>query len=349
MMLSESPLTDTLDGVVERLIGLATTREWPHPMRSWLRGARSQALSQIRSRYLPRARALWSPLQKGDPGAIQPFEALVDEAMAQMRAQAEQHAGAGWLGSLRRPLESSLYRDGQEHIDDPGFSREARAGLVRLLDRTSRLNGSYARLLSLAQPLLDLARAAPVPHLLDVASGAGGFARYVSEQRPAGSLLLEASDIDGDYVAQGEARARARGLPIRFRVFDALDLAGPCEKPDQPEQADVLTCLHALHHFSPGKAARLLAACARAARTGVVILDGERRLSTWFVTWLGAMYIRNRDFQHDAVVSARRLYVQQEVELLCALAPLPPGTRIETGITPPAHLYVRLFKGGPCP
>lgn len=230
--------------LLDRLIGAAAGCRWPHPFTAAL-----ERLRAARERYLPCVRPLWEPLARGEAGAEVAFDGILLEAMAWLRG-----AAAAAAGPVLGRVEVALYREGAERIDDPGFPRPARERVVALIDRASRVQGTYAALAREVAPLL--ARAGPRPRLLDVAGGAGGFACFLAE-RSGAALELESSDRCADYVAQGEARARRRGLAVRFRTFDALD-----PRPGAA-RADVLTCLHALHHFAPGPAARLLGVCAR--------------------------------------------------------------------------------------
>ena len=85
---------------------------------------------------------------------------------------------------------------------------------------------------------------------------------------------------------------------------------------------------------------------ARAARVGACFIDGER---SWVL--LGAfvpaatLISRSRTLVHDGIVSLRRMYYREELELLGALAPgVPEGVRVEVGSSPPAHIYLRLTR-----
>jgi hypothetical protein len=84
----------------------------------------------------------------------------------------------------------------------------------------------------------------------------------------------------------------------------------------------------------------------RAAKTGACLIDGERSfLMCGLVAIATSLYGRSYVLFHDGVVSLRRMYYEEELGLLAALAPgLPPAARIETGAFLPAHAFVRVTR-----
>src|SRR6185503_3151896 len=117
---------------------------------------------------------------------------------------------------------------------------------------------------------------------------------------------VEASDIKGEYLALGRARAAELGAAIGFFVEDALAPEGL-----RARGADVITCTQSIHHFSPGMVARMLGEAARVAEVGVCFIDGERSwLHCGLVATATALYARSYVLFHDGVVSLRRMFYE---------------------------------------
>ncbi|RYE85702.1 MAG: class I SAM-dependent methyltransferase, partial [Oxalobacteraceae bacterium] len=173
---------------------------------------------------------------------------------------------------------------------------------------------------------------------LDVAAGTGGFCLALKQRRGA-QLEVTASDLCGGYLEAGAQQARAAGLEVQFRPLDALKLDGL-----SPGSFDIVTCTQSLHHFSAGVAARLLAQCARLATTGVCFIDGERGLPP-LVTMAPLMALYGRDWPvvHDTIVSIRRMYLAEEMQLLAALVPHPlTHCAVRCERFGPGHAYIML-------
>ncbi len=77
--------------------------------------------------------------------------------------------------------------------------------------------------------------------------------------------------------------------------------------------ADVVTCIHVLHHLNPPEAIALLHELRRVARLRVVCLDLNRNASTLVGAWLlTRLTSRNRLTRADGVQSVRRAYTAAE-------------------------------------
>ena len=119
---------------------------------------------------------------------------------------------------------------------------------------------------------------------------------------------------------------------------DALDL-----KNLAPGSYDVLTCMQSLHHFSPGQVAVMFSEAARVAARGVIFLDGTRSaLAAVGLGGLGLFRYRDPDFVHDALVSFRRFFVAEELELLAQLGPWGGGASARW--IAPGHCLLALRK-----
>jgi SAM-dependent methyltransferase len=308
------------------------------PVRWRLAPHRREAMHQVLAAYQTRAAELGPDVAAGRTNAIERYDALVAQALDEMRAMRPPKTGGLDTTALLDAIDRPLLRNVPEVMDDPSFPQDVRAEALDVLDRLNEAAGSYQAFLGLLMPLVEAGERAgrrPV-RVHDVAAGHGGFAIYLG--RLLGErVALEASDVAAEYLALGEARAAALGIPVGFRVVDAL-------APKALRGADVVTCTQSLHHFTPGMVARLIGEAAREARVGALLVDGERSWLTWGVlTPVAALYGRTYAFVHDAAVSVRRMFYEEELGLLAGLAPMVPGTaRVETGTASPAHTFVRI-------
>lgn len=332
-------LQRSVDPLVERLIRAGIALELRDPIRWALVEHRREAMRRAIAEAAPRIAAVAGGVVARDPDAIAWYDALIDEAITRMRSARPKDGG---VTAILSAIDQRLYKDGEEILDDASFPMEARA---RSLDGLHRLNeqfGSYEAFMTALAPLLDAARArghGPI-RIHDLAAGHAGFAVLLKQRLGAGAVV-EASDLKGEYLALGRARAEELGVDVGFFVEDALTIEGP-----RARGVDILTCTQSIHHFAPGMVARMLGEAARAAKVGVCFIDGERSfLMCGLVAIATALYGRSRVLFHDGIVSLRRMFYEEELGLLAALAPgVPPTARIETGAMLPAHAYVRVTR-----
>lgn len=335
-MLLSNVLRHRLDPLLEAVMRRVSRRDVRGPMRAWLAPHLERAKSRSLERFGPKVALLEAGVLAGDEDAIARYDALVGEALAAMRRARPDERSSGLLAAV----DAQLYRDAPELMDDPSFPEDERKQTLDLLDRFNTNNGLYASVAKTLAPLVELAASSggrPVVH--DVAAGHGGLALFLAE-RMGDEVALEASDLRDEYLELGRARARERGLSVSFSVEDALVLSGPLRR-----GVDVITCTQALHHFPPGMIARMIGAAARTARVGICFVDGERSVTTLaLVALAGALYGRRYAFFHDSVTSVRRMFYEEELALCAALAPGLPAARVETGIAPPSHCFVRVTR-----
>jgi 2-polyprenyl-3-methyl-5-hydroxy-6-metoxy-1,4-benzoquinol methylase len=315
------------------------------PMLVALAPHRKEAMRRAAEVVAERAAAIEKDVIARDPGAASRFDALVAEAVGTMRsihpggADAE---GAAPLVSALSMIERRLYRDAPEWLDDPSFPEDERTLALDRLDLVNRALGSYDAFTAILMPLIEAAERAgrsPV-RVHDLASGHAGFA-VLLKQVLGDRVVVEASDIKPEYLEIGRARAAALGVAVDFFTEDALAMDGIRER-----GVDIVVCTQAIHHFPPGMVARVIGEASRAVKVGACFIDGER---SWIL--LGAfipaatLISRNRTLVHDGIVSLRRMYYREELDLLGALAPgVPEGVRVEVGSSPPAHIYLRLTR-----
>jgi hypothetical protein len=310
------------------------------PMLTAFAPRRREAMRRVRASMEARAAAIEEAVVARDPEAASRFDALAAEAVDQMRAM--DPGGAGPARPILSAIERRLYRDAPEWLDDPSFPEDQRTEALDRLDTVNRALGSYDTFVELLMPLIEAAERAgrsPV-RVHDLASGHAGFA-VLLKQMLGDRVAVEASDIKPEYLEIGRARAEALGVKVDFFTEDALAMDGI-----RARGVDIVVCTQALHHFPPGMVARIIGEASRAAHVGACFIDGER---SWLL--LGAfipaatLISRSRTLVHDGIVSLRRMYYREELDLLGALAPgVPEDVRVEVGSSPPAHIYLRLTR-----
>lgn len=272
------------------------------------------------------------------------LQAFVDDAVERLRQTRREIAerSSNPLTRLRARVDELVRVDTTEYMDRPEFPADEKQRLVDILHTFNRILMTYRRFLLDLQPVVEAAarRHGRPARVLELASGAGEFALELAQLARGKGLPVEVtgSDIVPEYVAQASEKARSRGLDVRFvelNAFDLGDLAG--------EGYDAIFIGQAMHHFSPGQLARMIAQAGRVSRHFLGI-DGRRGLTTLgFVPPSSALF-GNRYFWHDAVVSARRFYSEPELSLVARLA--APKARVSARERPPGLSLLRVDFGG---
>jgi SAM-dependent methyltransferase len=311
----------------------------PDPLRALLAPARRGALREVLARFQPRAAELSAALERAEPAARRAFASLADTALLEMRRQvAKSAARSGGARNWAASVDAWWRRtDASENMDDPELDEQVRIRIVSHLDAMNELLGSYRLFFDRVRPLL---RESGTTRMLDLAAGHGGFALATARSAREERIQLEivASDIRGEYLALGEHRSRSERLGVRFVTQDALDLSNIA-----PGDYDILTSTQALHHFSPGQIALMFAEAARIAARGVLFIDGARSALTGAATWaVGVFGYRDRAFAHDSLVSFRRFFVPEELELLARLG--PGCDRARGSAVAPGHCLLELAR-----
>ena len=331
-------LRDGFDPAFARFVRFALGFGFRDPVRWSLAPHRRDAMRRTAAQIVLRAQTLAGAVVARNPEAIAAYDALIAEAVDQMRAI--RPTATGKLTAFYDALDRRLYRNDPEFLDDPEFPMAERARGLDGLHRLNELLGSYEAFLNALMPLIELAEKSghrPV-RIHDLAAGHAGFAVFLA-QRLGSRVAMEASDIKDEYLDLGRARAREAGVHVDFFCEDALAIDGPRER-----GVDILICTQSVHHFPPGMVARMIGEAARAATTGVLIADAERSwLFYGLVTVASALHGRSWVLVHDGMVSLRRMFYEEELGLLATLAPnLPPAAHLETGTFLPAHAFVRI-------
>lgn len=336
------PLAPALDPVLDPLAIRAT-----RAIQKVLRGPPLRAEhARSRDRALETVLAKYEPLVRGITD-VATYDGLIARAAEELRGDAEARVAQSRFERFAHAVDRVVHHDTPEWLDDPSFDERLR---VRTLDRLDRMNeaiGAYDAFFAAIEPAIERARSAGVarPTIVDLASGHAMFAVALALRFGAreGRVRVIATDLVPEYLELGRARARKLAMNddmIAFMPQDALDLRDLPAKIGGP--IDVVTCTQTLHHFPPGMVARLFAAASAAARYGAVLVDGERNpFALAMIAGVSVALGRGSvPFLHDAFVSMRRMYTEQELALFARLAP-GPERAIERGWYPPGHVYVR--------
>lgn len=336
-----------LDAPLEAAMRLGSELSLQNPIRTVLARHRRATGQEVTARYRPALLPLEAGVLAREPDAIARYDALVGEAVATMRSS--RPAG---VGALLGFVEQALYRNGDELLDNPTVPQAIRVHVLDVLDRFNEHLGSYARWTALIDELASAgsgvrsSAATPSPpgarplSVVELAAGHGSFSLQLARHFGAGARVT-ATDLRDEYLALGRPRAAALGLDVAFVAQDATNLSNYA-----PGDVDIFVCTQSLHHFPPGMVSRMMGEAARAARLGLCFIDAERGvLPLLLVSPLLLAYGRSWPVLHDTVTSLRRMYYEEELALLAALAPaLPAHTHVESGRRAPGFAYVRLVN-----
>lgn len=202
----------------------------------------------------------------------------------------------------------------------------SRTDAVELLD-----SGSLS-MSEVEQNLADLARLNRLPG--GTATSVDGVRRLLGRRRDA--RILDAGTGSGDMpLAFARRTWRSVGvdlnpdvLPIARRTTAHEPLIEIVEAdaralPFDDGAFDVAHCSLLVHHLEPDEVVRALRELSRVAREGVVINDLRRGIWPLCATWASiTAFGRSRVTRHDGLISVRRAYTLDELDLLLADAGL---------------------------
>ncbi|MFO0611108.1 MAG: methyltransferase domain-containing protein [Polyangiaceae bacterium] len=262
----------------------------------------------------------WKTMEELERQADARIESL-RRARAELATTRRDQLGC-WLDARVRSTEV-------ETLDQPDHPEARKLEQIKLLHLQNRLLRSYVRYVRVLEPVVAEARARRGHRrvrVLELASGAGEMTMALSAEmeRRGWDVDVTGSDIVPAYVDDANARAHARGSRATFRLIDAFELASAV----QSEAFDVVLVAQSAHHFSAGQLARLIAAAQAMGGTHVVIIDGHRSLRLLVGLPVLAALSLDRDFTHDAWISARRLFSEPELAAIARLA--APSARVST-------------------
>lgn len=235
---------------------------------------------------------------------------------------------SGKIASVGASIDAALRTDAVEHLDEDGYPEKGKLGIALGLHWMNVASASYLRFFNRLLPILKTVerRYGRPARVLEIASGAGGFAFALDAlaRRKGVEVEVTASDIVPLYVSRGQERAARTGARVTFRHIDALDMSAL-----EDGAYDVVFVAQSVHHFSPGKLARMIAESRRVATTAFVSVDGYRSLGmVAFVSGTAVMSLWPA-MVHDAVISVRKFYGEAELEAIAKMA--APGAKVTLG------------------
>jgi SAM-dependent methyltransferase len=325
-----------VDVAVGRIARWLAQSDTSFPALKILESSRKTACERALASHANDARRLAPLLDAGQPAARKELARIAERALGEMRRDAR--AIAAGQGVSRRLLANvhAWWADtrAEEYLDDPDFDPELRVRVLSHLDAMNDVLGSYQLFFDAVRPLL---RPRGRTSILDLAAGHAGFSLEAARiaQREGLELRLVASDVKSEYLEIGAAAARAEDLEVSFLLQDALDLSNL-----ERGAYDVITCTQSLHHFPAGLVAVMLSEALRVAGRGVVFVDGcPSLIGAAAIGSLCLFRYGDRAFAHDAVVSFRRFFAPEELELMTRLT--ARGERAEVKVLAPAYTLVR--------
>jgi ubiquinone/menaquinone biosynthesis C-methylase UbiE len=217
--------------------------------------------------------------------------------------------GNATLNSLRRHLPLSSRADGVELLDSGRLSPlEVEQNLADLA-RLNRLPGGTAASVTGVRRLLGTLRAA---RILDVGTGRGDIPLAFADR----AWRSVGVDVNPE-VLHVARRETARQPLIEIVEGDARSL------PFDDGAFDVAHCSLLSHHLEPDEVVTSLRELSRVARHGVVVNDLTRGIWPFCATGATIMVFgRSRVTRSDGLLSARRAYTLDELDVLLAEAGL---------------------------
>lgn len=216
-------------------------------------------------------------------------------------------------------IDRAIRTDEQEHMDDPSLPTSKKLETIRALDSMNNLMALYPRYLSVIEPSIhEVSRKKKRPaRILELASGAGGFAFSIADRAKHSSLPVEiaGSDIVPEYVEYCNRTAAERKLPVRFSVINAFAMDTLDLRP-----SDIILVSQSLHHFTPGQLARILEQSRLHGASLFLGLDGHRGIDLLAGVPLIAMLQGNSVLTLDGYTSARKFYSELELDLIAQIA-----------------------------
>jgi 2-polyprenyl-3-methyl-5-hydroxy-6-metoxy-1,4-benzoquinol methylase len=256
----------------------------------------------------------------GPPARGPALEDHVDAAIHWLRASRSARAREeGGLTRLGATLDAALRTDAVEHMDDPAYPERGKLAIALGLHLLNVSTFAYRRFFTLLAPLLReaSARHGRPARVLELAGGSGGFALALASLARRSGLDVEVtgSDIVPLYVERAREEAKRARVPVTYQRLDALDMASV-----EDGAYDVVFIGQSTHHFSAGKIGRMIAEAKRVATSAFVSVDGYRSLGMVAFVSGTALLTMWPAMVHDATISARRFYGEDELAAIARLA-----------------------------
>ncbi len=284
-------------------------------------------------------RSMRAPAPRGEA-----LEHHVDGVLGELRAERVRRAGeTGGLAKVGASIDAALRTDAVEHMDEAGYPEKGKLGIALGLHMMNVASASYRRFFTTLLPTLRriAARHQRPARVLELASGAGGFAFALDAlaRKNGARVEVTASDIVPLYITRGQQKAERDRVPVTFRHLDALDMSAVADG-----AYDVIFIAQSVHHFSPGKLARMIAESRRVATTAFVSVDGYRSLGMVAFVSGTAMLSLWPAMVHDSILSVRKFYGEAELEAIARMA--APDARVSLGRIKPLNTVLKVRFDG---
>lgn len=216
-------------------------------------------------------------------------------------------------------IDRFIRTDELEHMDDPSIPASKKLEMIRALDNMNNMMLLYPRYLSVIEPSIhEISRKKKRPaRILELASGAGGFAFAIAGLAKRSSLPIEisGSDIVPEYVEYCNRTAEERKLPVSFSIINAFEMGAL-----EIRSSDIILVSQSLHHFTPGQLARIIEQSRLHGASLFLGLDGHRGIDLLAGVPLIAMLQGISILTLDGYTSARKFYSELELDLIAQIA-----------------------------
>jgi ubiquinone/menaquinone biosynthesis C-methylase UbiE len=202
-----------------------------------------------------------------------------------------------------------------ELMDLPNQDEKALRSDLENLARLNRTFGGRKAVETVFHNLADKTRSLL---LIDLASGYGDHGRNLLGLAKARQHDVTIVAVDFQFQTLQIARQATPSKKMFFVQADARQL------PFRNQAADLAFCSLALHHFAEHDALTVLREMARVGRRGTACVDLVRsRLATFCIWLLTTFIIRDPMVRHDARLSVRRAFTDEEMRSLAHRAGWP--------------------------
>jgi 2-polyprenyl-3-methyl-5-hydroxy-6-metoxy-1,4-benzoquinol methylase len=226
------------------------------------------------------------------------------------------------LAELKEAARLARAPVGAELLDDPDADPAVVAESLRNIARSNRWLGGWAAVRFGLERLLADQPAGARLTLLDIGTGAGDLPLRAARWAAARGVQLVPVGLERNGAAA--TLALRHGLPTAIACAGAL--------PVRDRGVDIVLVSQLAHHLAPGEVARLVRACDRAARVGVVISDLRRSTVAALGFPLVARLLRFDPVTRvDGVTSIRRGYRPAELTALLSEGGVQAEVRTRPG------------------
>jgi ubiquinone/menaquinone biosynthesis C-methylase UbiE len=245
-----------------------------------------------------------------------------DQRVAAFREERARRATeAGGFSALRHRLDRWVRTDTLEVIDRDDMSGKIKISVVQALHHVNVVLRSYGVFTRVVRPHVEAVfneHQRPV-EILELGSGSCEFALHLAKGAKKGfPIKITGSDHVPAFVEAGNEKAKKRGLDVEFKMIDARAMSHI-----ETGSYDLVIITQAIHHFTPGELATVMAESRRIARRAFISIDGSREFITCFLLGCiatAATVLGGKHPAYDAYMSARKLYPDAELDLLARIA-----------------------------